>query len=145
MKTHLNRVAGFQKILTIQVGDHYLLVAVYQAIQAAIDILFKHREIGRIVLVAIGAQVAEDPDARVLGTEPTRDRKAPAIEERVAGERDIQERAVADDRIVAFELIAIERIVPAPLDVRDLALRVAMILGRKLIVPAVREHVEDLV
>src|SRR6266849_5170208 len=66
MKTHLDGIAGLDEILTIQVRDHHLPVSILQAVQAAVAIFFEHREIGGIVLIAVGSEVAEQPHARLL-------------------------------------------------------------------------------
>ena len=66
MEAGLNRVAGLDEILPVNIGDHHLLVAVGQGVQAAVGVLFQHREIRQVELIAVGIQVAEQPHARLL-------------------------------------------------------------------------------
>src|SRR5579871_5789217 len=48
------------------IRDHDLLLAVVEAVEAAVGVFFEHRKISQVVLVAVGAQVAEDAQARLL-------------------------------------------------------------------------------
>src|SRR5215467_3778712 len=66
MKTGLNRIAAGKKILAIDVGDHHLLAAELHAIEPAVGVLFEHREISRVVLIAVRIEVAEDAQAGFL-------------------------------------------------------------------------------
>ena len=59
MEIDLDGVAWFEEILSINVRDHHLLLAIVHAIEAAIGVLFEHREVSEVVLVAIGIQSAE--------------------------------------------------------------------------------------
>ena len=72
-------------------------------------------------------------------------RQAAAVGERVAGGCDVEKRLVADDRIIALELVVIERIVPVALDVGHFEVGVAMVIGGKVVVPAIRNCFEHLI
>src|SRR6185436_5552784 len=62
----LNGVAQLEKILTIQVGDEHLLLARFQAVQGAVSVLLQHVEVGQVIDIAVGLEVAEDAEAGLL-------------------------------------------------------------------------------
>src|SRR5580704_184203 len=66
MEARLDRVPRFKEVLPVNISDHYLLMAILHGIQPAIGILLKHREIGSVVLIAVGIQGSEDSKARFL-------------------------------------------------------------------------------
>ena len=68
MKTGLDGIARLEEVLPIHIRNEYLLVAIFEPVQAAVCILLEHREIRRIVLVAVGAQVAENAQTRSLSS-----------------------------------------------------------------------------
>ena len=65
-------VALGQEILNIKIGDVYLLMALVEGIQPTVGVLLEEIEICEVVVQAVGAQIAEKPDARLLlGEEKT--------------------------------------------------------------------------
>src|SRR5260370_12678604 len=99
---------------------------------------------GKILAHEILAEASEELAAvGALRAEAAGDRKAARVEERVAGESDVEKSLVADDRVVAFELVAIEWIVPVALDVRIFALLFVPAIVRKFGTPAICDHGED--
>ncbi len=66
MEAGLNGIARLDEILPVKIGDHHLLVAVAKGVQAAVGVLFQHREIGQVELIAVGIQVPVEPHARLL-------------------------------------------------------------------------------
>src|SRR5262249_47895792 len=63
---YLNRIARLEEILAIEIGDHHLLAPVAERVEAAIGILLHHRKIGRVVLITVRAEVAENASPRLL-------------------------------------------------------------------------------
>ena len=59
-------VAGCEEILAVHIRDHHLLMPVAEGIQPAVGILFKHREISQVVLIAVRVERAEEPQAGLL-------------------------------------------------------------------------------
>ncbi len=66
MEAEFGRVALGQEILNIKIGDVYLLMALVKGVQPAVGVLLEEVEVGKVVVEAVGAQVAEKPDARLL-------------------------------------------------------------------------------
>ncbi len=92
------------------------------------------------------AEAAEEFRAvEIRGADAARDRKQASVHRGIAGEIEIQKRALADDRLVAFEFVSIERIVEMSLDVGNFAGRSIAPIGRPVVFPTIRERRENLV
>src|SRR5262249_58877833 len=52
-------VTGKEEILQVDVAEHHLLMTAFETVQAAVRVLFKKLEVGRVVLDFVGMQVAE--------------------------------------------------------------------------------------
>src|SRR5271165_6665251 len=66
VETSLDGVARKEKILLEQIGDKDILVAIAEGVQTAVGVLLQHGESGNVVLVAVGAEISKDANARLL-------------------------------------------------------------------------------
>jgi len=60
MKAELGRIAGPDKVLTIEVGDDHALFAAIELVQLGVGILLKHVEHDQVVLPAVVVEVPEN-------------------------------------------------------------------------------------
>src|SRR5207247_9415903 len=60
MKAERGRIAGLDKVLTIQVGDDHTLVAALELVQLGVGIFLKHVEHDQVVLPAVVVEVPEN-------------------------------------------------------------------------------------
>src|SRR5580658_9133359 len=66
MKASLDGVSGFKEILPVNIGDHYLLMAILHGIEPTIGILLQHREVGKVVLITVRIKSPKDSEAWLL-------------------------------------------------------------------------------
>src|SRR3712207_7175010 len=66
METRLRRVALGQEVLPEEVGDVDVLPPPVEAVQSAVGVLLKLREVGEVELVAVVLERAEDARAEVV-------------------------------------------------------------------------------